>query len=369
MELGYFAMPLHPPGTPAADWLEHDLLQLEYLDQLGYTEAWIGEHFTLPWEPLAAPDLFIAAALQRTTSIRLGTGVACLPSHHPAQLAARIALLDHLARGRLNFGIGVSGYNESELWGLDWSTDEHRDKFHAVIDAVIQLWTDPKPGLYESPFFRFRVPEPQAPYRIEFHHRPFQNPYPPIAVAAMTPKSSSLVLAGQRGWIPMSFTIASVPVLQGSWQTYADAALAAGRTPERATWRIAREVFVGRTSAAAREEALHGSLAEGWRHHILTALPTLKVPMAALLGPDADVDPDDVDAVLEYLCDNLWIVGDADEVTEKINNLYDDVGGFGTLLTMAHEWDDAGAWRESVRLMAQEVQPHLRELASTGIAV
>lgn len=369
MELGYFAMPLHPPGTLPADWLEQDLRQLEYLDQLGYSEAWIGEHFTLPWEPLAAPDLVIAAALQRTTNIRLGTGVACLPSHHPAQLAVRIAQLDHLARGRLNFGIGASGFNESELWGLDWAADEHRQKFHSVIDTVVQLWTDPKPGLYESPFFKFRIPEPERPYRIEFHHRTYQDPHPPIAVAAMTPNSPSLEMAGRRGWLPMSINFAPTAALQGSWQTYETAALAAGRTPDRSNWRIAREVLIGATSAQARKEALHGSLAQGWREHILPALPKLKVPVAVLLGPDAEVDTDDVDAILEYLCEHLWIVGDVDEVTEKINRLYDDVGGFGTLLCMAHEWDDAGVWRESFRLLSEQVRPRLRNLTPAGVAV
>lgn len=363
MDLGYFAMPLHPPGTPPAEFIEADLRQIEVLDELGYAEAWIGEHYTLPWEPVPSPEIFIAAALQRTKSIRLGTGVSCLPSHHPVHVATRIAFLDHLARGRLNFGVGVSGFNESELWDLDWRTDEHRRKFHDMIDVIVALWEDPKPGHYEYPNFSFTIPEPETGYQISFHHRPYQQPHPPIAVAAMTPTSASLRMAGGRGWIPMSINFVPTAALTGSWATYEDAALAAGRSPDRAIWRIAREVLVAESSETARSEALQGSLAAGWKGHILPALPRLQVPVQAITGPDVDIADGDHDALLEWCCDNLWIVGDIDEVTDKLNALYDEVGGFGTLLAMGHEWDEAGVWERSMHLLRDEVQPRLRSLA------
>ncbi|MGW8813459.1 LLM class flavin-dependent oxidoreductase [Gordonia terrae] len=367
MQLGYFMMPLHAPGKEVSDWLEHDLDQIAHLDGLGYHEAWIGEHYTQPWEPLAAPDLFIAAALQRTSTIRLGTGVSCLPAHHPAQLAARIALLDHMSKGRLNFGVGVSGFNESELWGLDWTTEEHREKFHAVLEGTLELWAGAKPGPRETPYFRYDVPEPQdetsdTGFVIDYHHRPFQQPHPPLAVAAMTPNSSSLHMAGRRGWIPMSINFVPVPALIGSWETYSTGATEAGVTPDRSMWRIARDIFVAESSAEARKQALHGSLAEGWRGQILPGFANLQVPMQAVTGPGVDLDPNDTEGILEYFCDNVWIVGDVDEVTEKINRLYDDVGGFGTLLCMGHEWDDKPAWMSSMSLLKNEVGPQLRGL-------
>ena len=109
MEFGYFAMPSHPPerGLKAGhDW---DLQTLRWLDELGYTEAWIGEHYTAPWEPHPSPDLLIAQALMQTKRIRIGPGGFLLPYHHPAELAARVAMLDHLSEGRLNFGVAASG--------------------------------------------------------------------------------------------------------------------------------------------------------------------------------------------------------------------------------------------------------------------
>ena len=109
MKLGLFMMPSHPPERNIYDAHQWDLNYLELADQLRYDEAWIGEHFTAPWEPIPAPDLMIAQALQRTKRIKLGSGVHLLPYHHPAELAHRVAYLDHISQGRFMFGIGSSG--------------------------------------------------------------------------------------------------------------------------------------------------------------------------------------------------------------------------------------------------------------------
>ena len=110
MKLGLFMMPMHPPAKPHAAGYDTDLETLITADNLGYDEAWIGEHFTSAWENIPAPDLIIAAALRETRRMRLGTGVSCLPNHHPVVLAHRIAQLDQMARGRFNFGIGTGGF-------------------------------------------------------------------------------------------------------------------------------------------------------------------------------------------------------------------------------------------------------------------
>src|SRR3954452_14824899 len=104
MEIGYFTMPSHPPECGLKEGQEWDLQVLRWLDELGYQEAWIGEHHTAPWEPHPAPDLILAQAFLQTKNIRLGPGGFLLPYHHPAELANRVAMLDHLSGGRLNFG-------------------------------------------------------------------------------------------------------------------------------------------------------------------------------------------------------------------------------------------------------------------------
>ena len=110
MDVGYFMMPLHPPGANITKTLEDDIEQIVALDKFGYKEAWIGEHYTAGWENIPAPDLFIANAIPLTQNIMLGTGVNCLTNHNPFTLAHRIAQLDHMAHGRFQRVIGSGGF-------------------------------------------------------------------------------------------------------------------------------------------------------------------------------------------------------------------------------------------------------------------
>ena len=113
-------MPLHPPHRAFADGYERDVAQIVLADQLGFREAWVGEHLTERWENAPAPDLLLAQALALTKHVRLGTGVTLLALHNPVYLAHRLAMLDHLARGRFQWGIGGGGLpTDLSLFGLD----------------------------------------------------------------------------------------------------------------------------------------------------------------------------------------------------------------------------------------------------------
>ena len=188
MRLGYFTMPLHPPGSDIAETLAHDLEQIVTLDRLGYAEAWIGEHFTSVWENIPCPDLFIAQALARTTNIVLGTGVSCLPNHHPLMLAQRIAQLDQMARGRFMWGIGSGGFpGDADLFDIDTKQLEQRPLTRDILDTVLDLWGDaaarrPRarplalPGAGGEPDGRHRAPpaavSEAAPADRRRRHRP-----------------------------------------------------------------------------------------------------------------------------------------------------------------------------------------------------
>jgi alkanesulfonate monooxygenase SsuD/methylene tetrahydromethanopterin reductase-like flavin-dependent oxidoreductase (luciferase family) len=360
MRYGYFTMPLHPPGADPAQTLADDLEQIVALEQLGFAEAWIGEHFTSVWENIPCPDLFIAQALARTQRIVLGTGVSCLPNHQPLMLAQRIAQLDQMARGRFAWGIGSGGFpGDFALFDVDDAHQEQRGIARDVLDAVLALWDEPRPGVYDHPRWRYRVPEPQPDIGLRLHLRPYTRPHPPIGVAGIGPRSDMLTLAGERGWIPMSINIVPVPTLRAHWQTYAASAERAGRVPDRRQWRVARDVYIGETTAQARRDALDGVLGRDWREYFLPLLR--KVNM--LIAPKLDPAMPDEAVTLEYLCDHIWIVGDVDEVTRKLRALYDDVGGFGTLLVIGHEWEPRDTWQRSMRLLAEEVIPRLPSLA------
>ena len=361
MRVGYFAMPLHPPGADPAKTMDDDLVQLATLDRLGYEEAWVGEHFTAQWENIPCPDLFIARALERTTRMKLATGVSCLPNHDPLMIAQRIAQLDQMARGRFYWGVGSGGFpGDFEMFGVDPKSGEHRAITREILDTVLALWQDAKPGAYEGRRWRFNVPQPQPDIGLRLHLRPFQKPHPPIGVAGVSANSETLVLAGERGYIPMSINFVPPRILKTHWEGVELGAQRAGRVADRKTWRIARDVYVADTDARARREAIGGTLGRDYRDYFLKLLPKLR-------GFDMlKVDPDmpDRDVTLDYLCDNIWIVGSPDTVARKLTKLSDDVGGFGTLLVIAHEWSPRGAWERSMRLLAEDVIPRLNRAGS-----
>ena len=128
----------------------------------------------------------------------------------------------------------------------------------AAIDLVLQIWDDPKPGLYESKYWSFTIPEPQDDIALRFHIKPYQQPHPPIGVAGVSEKSDTLALAGARGWLPMSINLAHQRILKTHWNAVEDGAASTGRTADRSTWRIAREVYVAETSKEARQDAIDG---------------------------------------------------------------------------------------------------------------
>src|SRR5919108_2657829 len=362
MRLGYFAMPLHPPGSNPADTMDEDLAQLVTLERLGFEEAWIGEHFTAQWENIPCPDLFIAKALAMTTTMILATGVSCLPNHTPIMLAQRIAQLDQMARGRFYWGVGAGGFpGDFEMAGVDGKSGEQREITRTMLDLVLELWRDPKPGLYESSRWRFRVPEHQDDIGLRLHLRPYQQPHPPIGVAGVSAKSETLGLAGERGYLPMSINFVPPRILKSHWEAVEEGATRAGRRADRATWRIARDVYVADTDAKARDQAIDGTLGRDYRDYFLKLLPKLR-------GFDMlKVDPDmpDRDVTLDYLCDNIWIVGSPETVARKLTTLADDVGGFGTLLVIAHEWTPRSAWERSMRRLAEDVLPRLSRAGSS----
>lgn len=358
MELGLFLMPLHYPNRAHADTYQEDLDLMAHADALGFSEAWIGEHFTLPWENMPSPELFIARALGVTRRMRFGTGVSLLHYHHPAHVAHRIAMLDHMSRGRICLGIGSGGPStDSELFGLDPDAGSPRERLYEAIDLILKIW-EGKPFEYDSKFFPGRLPEAVPERYLGFHMTPYQQPHPPIAVAGSSPYSGTLEIVGERGWLPLSTCFLHDTFLPTHWQVVAKGAASANRIPSRDQWRISREVYVAEDGDKAREDALRVF----GRFFVDYWIP--------LLGSGRGLDglktdaamPDDV-LTPEYMLQNLWIVGDPDEVTHKLRKLHADVGGFGTLLLLCHDWEqDRPKWLNSLTLMSERVLPNLQDL-------
>ena len=358
MNLGLFMMPMHPPEKDRTVCFEEDLELVVLADQLGYSEAWVGQHHSVEWEPIPANDLFIANALPRTKQIRFGTGVTLVPLHHPTNIAVRLAYLDHLARGRLMCGFGQSGI-KTDLSLFDLTTDPSTLGLMTVegIDMVLKLWQTPPPFDFKGDFWHIRIDDPDPEIGRGYILQPYQKPHPPVAMSVMKGQSMAARMAGERGYIPLSTNLVPSSTLAQHWETYCAGAKAAGRpTPERAIWRVSRNIFVGETKEAAMDFALNSAFGRSFDY------------LLKLIGPgrldNLKRDPamPDAEVTVEYCVNELAIVGDVDECVHRLQDLWATTGGFGMLLAIAHDWDDRARWTRSIELLKHEVLPALPTL-------
>ncbi len=355
MKLGAFMMPSHPPERGIYEGYQWDLSQLELFDRLGFDEAWIGEHFTAPWEPNPAPDLLIAQALLRTRRIVLAPGAHLLPYHHPVELAHRVAFLDHIAQGRTMLGVGISALpSDLALFNVDAAAGQNRRMTLESLDIMLRLWTE-GPIKYDGEFWSVRPPETQFDF-LSLHLRPFQKPHPPIGIAGLSPGSETLKIAGERGFMPLSISL-NLAHTASHWSSVEAGAARSGRTPDRRDWRLVKEVYVARTDAEARRFAREGAMGRCWREYLLPFY------LGSGMHASFKVDPGHADSSLDvdYLIEHSWFVGSPQTVIDKIGAHQQRTGGFGGLLAMVYDMSgEAGRWTESLELLTREVMPLFR---------
>jgi alkanesulfonate monooxygenase SsuD/methylene tetrahydromethanopterin reductase-like flavin-dependent oxidoreductase (luciferase family) len=355
MKLGLFLGPVIGPNQPPYETAQWLLQELRWADELGYSEAWIGEHFTIGWEPVPSPDLLIAQALRETKDIVLAPGVHLLPYHNPIELACRVAYLDHLAQGRYMLGIGAGAF-ETDAKLFDTKGRNH-DMMEEALKIMLKVWSASQPFEFRGKYWNVGFPA-QDELMAGPHIKPFQKPHPPIGMAGLSPHSSTLRLAGERGFIPLSLHL-SAASLGGHWAAYEEGAAKAGRKAERCNWRVGREFFVADTDAEAFKLAVNGAMGRAYRNFMLPALR--KFGLMRHILPDLSTPESDV--TVEYLARRVWLVGSPQTVARKLRDHCIQTGGFGTLLGLA--WDyraDPEPWRRSLELMAKEVLPQVPDL-------
>jgi limonene 1,2-monooxygenase len=345
LNFGVFYAPFHPFGQDPTLALEYDLERIEALDRFGYDEAWVGEHHSGGYELIGSPEIFIAAAAQRTKHIRLGTGVVSMPYHHPWLLADRICLLDHLTRGRLIFGTGPGALpTDAFVMGID--PVEQRRRHEEALDAVTALFTSEEPVTRETDWFTMREARLQL--------RPYQWPHPEIAVAAMVSPSGPR-LAGQYGASLLSLSMSVVDGFASigqAWGVVQEQAAKAGRpAPDRSTWRVLGQVHIAETREQAIQDCTHGLR-----------------DFAAYFGGGAGFVPlsdgagagSDRELVEQFADSGRACIGTPDDAIAYIDKLLAQAGGFGTFLMLGHDWAAPAATIESYRLFARQVIPHFK---------
>jgi len=341
LRFGIFLAPFHPIDENPAAALRRDFELVEWLDQLGYDEAWIGEHHSAGFEIIASPELFIAAAAERTKHIRLGTGVSSLPYHHPLMLADRIMQLDHQTRGRAMFGVGPGALpSDAFMMGID--PLKQRDMMDEAIGVLVPLLRGETVS-YECAWFTLREARLQL--------MPYTRPHVEICVASQVSPSGARA-AGKYGLGLLSIgatTTGGFNALASNWQICEERAAEFGQTVDRNAWRLVAPMHVAETRDQARENVKFGL--EKWLRYFqeVAALP---------LAPPGEVD-NAIDALIRS---GLVVIGDPSDAIAQLERLEKQSGGYGCFLQMVHNWADFPQTKRSYELIARYVMPRFQNL-------
>ncbi|MCZ6727069.1 MAG: LLM class flavin-dependent oxidoreductase [Acidobacteria bacterium] len=342
MKFGIFMAPFHWLGENPTLSLERDFELLQWLDHLDFDEAWIGEHHSAGWETIASPELFIAAAAERTKHIKLGTGVLSLPYHHPLMVANRMVLLDHITRGRAMLGVGPGALStDATMLGIDPVTQRRR--MDESMGIILRLLTETEPITYDSEWFTLKD--------ATIHLRPYTQPYFPIAVAAAQ-SPSGMVLAGKYGLSVLSVSVirggSIAPNLSEFWKIAEETAAEYGNTMDRKDWRVVMHVHL----AESRKEAIEQARAGAGRYQ--------REYFERTLGHDPVIDGP-ADKIIDTMADSGgWCVGTPDDLIARIEELDASSGGFGGFLIQATEWATREQVLHSYELVARYVMPHFQ---------
>ena len=340
MKFGMFLGPFHELGENPTLGLERDLELIQWIDQLGFDEAWIGEHHSAGWETIASPELFIATAAERTKHIRLGTGVMSMPFHHPLMAANRMVLLDHLTRGRAMLGTGPNVLlTDAYMLGID--PRDSRRRWEKSLGIIMRLLTESEPITYESDWFTLR--------EALLHLRPYTQPHFPIAVASSSSPTGPR-LAGKYGvWLLSNvFVGGTKPDLAKLWQHAEESAAEHGNAVDRGEWRMNMIVHLAETRKEAVEQARVGAGRYQRDYTENTA------------GGDSVMDGS-ADKIIEHMMDiGAWCIGTPDDLVDTINRLDQESGGFGGFLVHVTEFGNREQVLRSLELIARYVMPQFQ---------
>ncbi len=345
MKFGFFLMPAHQPRENPTFCYERDLRLIEYAEYLGYDEFWIGEHHSGGWETIPAPDIFIAAAAQRTKRIRLGTGVVNLPYHHPFHVAERMAFLDHLTYGRVMLGVGP-GALPPDIKMMDIKYEKLRPMMDESLDIILKLFRTDGRITYEGQFWTLKD--------VELQVKCYQEPHLPVAVAG-TGRPHSLDIASTYGlqFLSANFQVGATGEAMGKqWRSLEEKAQAKGTTVRRDDWRIANYLYVADT----REKA-YADIEKGAEEELRQYFFPLGIKPSYEAYPGQPAEEIDLRQAMRK---RGWIIGDPDDCIRMLKEMEQGTGGFGGLLITATEWTSLENWRHCLELFTRYVMPEFQ---------
>jgi len=361
MKLGFFTMPMHPPGRNYTQTLKEDREAVLLADRLGYCEALIGEHVTDVCESIPSCLTFIASVAHDTKQIKLGSGTINLPNSHPALVAAHVAMVDHMLEGRFLFGIGPGGLrSDMEVFG-NLELDRNA-MFVESIDQILAIWAGDAPYNLKGRFWNISTVKTllrEAGQGVMV--KPYQKPHPPILVTVVVPHSKGLVAAAARGWMPITANFLQPVWAATHWPAYVKGCAQGGRRANPDDWRVCKSIFVAEDDATARRYAKSLDGPYGFYFwNLLTKRRNaggVEIFKHDLTLPDAAV-------TVDYVLDRLVICGSVNSVVDQLLAFRETIGDFGTLLYCGHDWADPKLARRSMELMAGKVMPAVNSAIS-----
>ena len=340
MKFGAFLAPHHPIGESPTLLFRRDLALATHLDELGLDELWCGEHHSSGWETIASPELFLAAAGERTERIRLGTGVVSLPYHHPFNVAQRIVQLDHLTRGRVLFGTGPGALpSDAHVHGIE--VRQLRDRQDEALGVILRLLAGEERFSHHSDWFEL--------HEAELQILPLQAKLPVTVASSVSP--SGMTLAGKYGVGVLSVASTAsegIHALSTQWRFAEESAATHNTSVDRGEWRVVLAWHLAESRDEARREVSSGMLR--WHNEYNGGILGR--------GKPADDPFDLVDRAASGVARSA-VIGTPDDLVTFVRNLQEVTGGFGVLLGSAHDWAGREATARSWELFARHVIPEL----------
>lgn len=345
LKFGAFLAPHHPIGENPTLQFQSNLELVQLMDYLGYDEFWCGEHHSTGWEMIASPEVFLAAAAERTHRIMLGTGVVSLPYHHPFMVAQRLVQLDHQSRGRVIFGSGP-GALPSDAHTLGMDPMVLRDRQDEAMGVIRRLFQTDDRFSYESEWFTLRDARLQL--------KPFQEKMEFAVASILTPSGMTLAGKHEAGVLSIgSMTKAGMRSLPTQWSFAEEAAAKHGNKVDRKNWRIVMNWHIAETREEARQQARDGLM----RHNNEYTVGTL----AAGKGPIYKSGDEAVDDVA-FSDESTAVIGTPDDLVAKIHDMMELTGGFGCVIGFVHDWANRENTRRSWDMVARYVVPQVNGL-------
>jgi len=342
LRFGAFLAPHHPIGENPTLQLQSDLTLVEDLERLGYDEFWCGEHHSTGWEVIASPELFLAAAAERTHRIKLGTGVVSLPYHHPYMVAQRIVQLDHQSRGRVIFGTGPGALpSDAHTLGVDPML--LRDRQDEAIGVIRRLFESDERFTAESEWFTMRDAKLQL--------KPLQKDMEFAVASIVSPSGMTLAGKHNAGVLSIgSMSTAGIRALPTQWSFAEESAAEHGNTVDRKNWRIVLNWHIAETREEARKQAREGLM----RHNNEYTVGTLAGGEGVIFSsPDEAVD------AVGFSDVSTAVIGTPDDLVARIREMEQLTGGFGVVIGFVHDWANREDTRRSWDLVARHVIPEV----------